>query len=315
MKVVYHSTAGRGVQSRFASLEEQGIFVTSCPEDEREGLKAVLADADVLWHLLEPVTADVMALAPRLQLIQKIGVGVNTIDLDAARQRNIAVCNMPGANSQAVAEMTLLLMLTTLRRVNHLDHATRTGEPLAGLMVDLQDQSGEICGRTIGLVGYGAVPRRLSPILIAMGARLVYTCPRAKKGAVGEYLSLNELLTVSDIVSLHVPLTASTKDLINEVAIKRMKPGAILINTSRGGVVDEEALRRALGERRLAAAGLDVFASEPLEPDDPLLSLDNVVVTPHVAYLTAETMVRSIRVAAENCRRLASNEELLHRVV
>ncbi len=314
MKVVYHSTAGRGVQSRFASLEEQGIFVTSCPEDEREGLKAVLADADVLWHLLEPVTADVMALAPRLQLIQKIGVGVNTIDLDAARQRNIAVCNMPGTNSQAVAEMTLLLMLTTLRRVNRLDHATRMGKT-QGLTVDLQDESGEICGRTIGLVGYGAVPRLLAPVLKAMGASVVYTCPQAKADALGDYRSFAELLAVSDVVSLHVPLTVNTDKMVNEVAIKRMKPGAILINTSRGGVVDEEALRRALGERRLAAAGLDVFASEPLGPDDPLLSLDNVVVTPHVAYLTAETMVRSIRVAAENCRRLVSKEELLHRVV
>ena len=314
MKVVYHSTAGRGVQSHFASLEEQDIFVTSCAEFDRDRFKAVLADADVLWHLLEPVTADVMALAPRLQLIQKIGVGVNTIDLDAARQRNIAVCNMPGTNSQAVAEMTLLLMLTTLRRVNHLDQATRTGKT-QGLTVDLQDESGEICGRTIGLVGYGAVPRLLAPVLKAMGASVVYTCPEAKADALGEYRSFAELLAVSDIVSLHVPLTGNTDKMVNEVAIKRMKPGAILINTSRGGVVDEEALRRALGERRLAAAGLDVFASEPLEPDDPLLSLDNVVVTPHVAYLTAETMVRSIRVAAENCRRLASNEELLHRVV
>ena len=306
--------AGIGVQSRFASLEEQGIFVTSCAEFDRDRFKAVLADADVLWHLLEPVTADVIALAPRLQLIQKIGVGVNTIDLDAARQRNIAVCNMPGTNSQAVAEMTLLLMLTTLRRVNHLDHATRTGKT-QDLTVDLQDESGEICGRTIGLVGYGAVPRLLAPVLKAMGASVVYTCPETKADALGEYRSFAELLAVSDIVSLHVPLTRNTDKMVNEVAIKRMKPGAILINTSRGGVVDEEALRRALGERRLAAAGLDVFASEPLEPDDPLLSLDNVVVTPHVAYLTAETMVRSIRVAAENCRRLASNEELLHRVV
>ena len=314
MKVVYHSTAGKGVLSHFAALEERGIFVTSCAESDRERFKSLIAEAEVLWHLLEPVTASVIASASRLQLIQKIGVGVNTIDLEAAQRHDVAVCNMPGTNSQAVAEMTLLLMLTALRRVNHLDLATRTGK-VQGLTIDLQDESGEISGRTVGLVGYGAVPRRLAPILIAMGARLVYTCPRAKKGVVGEYLSLNELLTMSDIVSLHVPLTASTKDLINEVAIKRMKPGAILINTSRGGVVDEEALRRALGERRLAAAGLDVFASEPLEPDDPLLSLDNVVVTPHVAYLTAETMVRSIRVAAENCRRLASNEELLHRVV
>ena len=314
MKVVYHSTAGRGVQSRFASLEEQGIFVTTCAESDRDRLKTVLADADVLWHLLEPVTADVMALAPRLQLIQKIGVGVNTIDLDAARQRNIVVCNMPNTNSQAVAEMTLLLILTTLRRINHLDHATRTGKT-HGLTVDLQDESGEICGRTIGLVGYGAVPRLLAPVLKAMGASGVYTCPEAKTDAVGEYRSFAELLAVSDIVSLHVPLTAKTAKMVNEVAINGMKPGAILINTSRGGVVDEEALRRALGERRLAAAGLDVFASEPLAPDDPLLSLDNVVVTPHVAYLTAETMARSIGVAVENCQRLVSKEELLHRVV
>ena len=314
MKVVYHSTAGKGVLSHFAALEERGIVVTSCAESDRERFKSLMADAEVLWHLLEPVTALVIASAPRLQLIQKIGVGVNTIDLEAAQRHDVAVCNMPGTNSQAVAEMTLLLMLTALRRVNHLDLATRTGK-VQGLTIDLQDESGEISGRTVGLVGYGAVPRRLAPTLIAMGAKVVYTCPRIKKDVVGEYLSLHELLAVSDIVSLHVPLTTSTKGLINEVAIKRMKSGAIIINTSRGGVIDERALRQALADRCLAAAGLDVFASEPLLPDDPLLALDNVVVTPHVAYLTAETMVRSIRVAAENCRRLASQEKLLHRVV
>ncbi|HIM15432.1 MAG TPA: hydroxyacid dehydrogenase [Acidobacteria bacterium] len=314
MKVVYHSTAGKGVLSHFAALEERGIVVTSCAESDRERFKLLMADAEVLWHLLEPVTALVIASAPRLQLIQKIGVGVNTIDLEAAQRHDVAVCNMPGTNSQAVAEMTLLLMLTALRRVNHLDLATRTGK-VQGLTIDLQDESGEISGRTVGLVGYGAVPRRLAPTLIAMGAKVVYTCPRIKKDVVGEYLSLHELLAVSDIVSLHVPLTTSTKGLINEVAIKRMKSGAIIINTSRGGVIDERALRQALADRCLAAAGLDVFASEPLLPDDPLLALDNVVVTPHVAYLTAETMVRSIRVAAENCRRLASQEKLLHRVV
>jgi phosphoglycerate dehydrogenase-like enzyme len=263
--------------------------------------------------VLEPITAEVIASAPNLKLIQKIGVGVNTIDLEAARARAVAVCNMPGTNTRAVAEMTLLLMLGSLRRIAQLDRATRAGEGWS-LPADLQDRLGEIHGRTVGFVGYGGVPRMLAPILAAMGARLLYTATAPKDGAEADWRDLDALLGESDIVSLHAPLTEKTGGMISAEAIAKIKPGAVLVNTARGELVDQKALAEALSSGRLGAAGIDVFAHEPVPADDSLLSLDNVVVAPHFAWLTAETLERSLSVAIENCRRLGDADTLLHRV-
>ena len=314
MNVVYHYSAGPVLIRRFAALEREGLSVSVCAMSDHARFAELLPATEALWHLLEPVTAEVVAAAPRLRLVQKIGVGVNTIDLEAARDRGIAVCNMPGTNTQAVAEMTLLLMLGALRRVSQLDAATRTGRGWE-LSADLQDHYGEVCGRTVGLVGYGAVPSRLAPVLHAMGARVLFASRGEKPAAAGERRPLADLLAESDVVSLHVPLTPDTERLIDAEAIARMKPGAVIVNTARGGLVDEEALVDALRSGRLGAAGLDVFEAEPTPAGSALLALDNVVCTPHLAWLTRETLERSLAVAVENCRRLATGEELLHRVV
>ena len=311
MNVVYHYPAGPGLTRRFAALDDQGLSVSVCEPADRDRFRVLLPDTEVIWHLLVQLTAQIIESAPRLRLIQKIGVGVNTIDLEAARRGGIAVCNMPGTNAQAVAEMTLLLMLSALRRATRLDAAARTGWDLPPVF---QDHCGEVCGRTVGLVGYGGVPRRLAPMLHAMGARVLYTSRRAKTDAVGERTSLDALLRASDIVSLHVPLAPDTARLIDAGAIARMKPGAILINTARGGLVDEAALVEALRTGRLGAAGLDVFEIEPAAAGNPLFELDNVVCSPHVAWLTRETLERCLAVAVENCRRLEAGEDLLHRV-
>jgi phosphoglycerate dehydrogenase-like enzyme len=272
-----------------------------------------MADAEVLWHVLKPVTAAVVAAAPRLRLIQKIGVGVNTIDLEAARSRGIAVCNLPGTNAPAVAELALLLMLGALRQVARFDAAVRAGRGWA-LDPAVQDRLGELGGCTVGLVGYGAVPRALVPALAALGCRVLYTARAPKADAVGEWRTFEALLDEADIVSLHLPLTPETERMIDAAALARMKPGAVLVNTSRGGLLDEEALTVALRSGRLAAAGLDVFADEPVDPAAPLLALPNVVLTPHIGWLTTGTFDRSLALAAENCRRLGEGEPLLHRM-
>ena len=313
MNVVFHYAAGPRLVTRLSQLEREGRSVSACPEADHARFGALMADAEVLWHLLEPLTADMIDRAPRLRLVQKIGVGVNTIDLEAAKQRGIAVCNMPGTNSPAVAEMTLLLMLATLRRLAQLDAATRLGEGWA-LPLALQDRYGELAGRTVGLIGYGAVPSRLAPVLHRMGAQVIYTNRSKKPDAVGESRALEELLAESDLVSLHVPLTPTTERLIDAAAISRMKPGAILINTARGALIDEAALCEALEAGRIGAAGRDVFEEEPTPVGGRLLTLENVVVTPHVAWLTGETMERSLAVAVENCRRLAAGDVLLYQV-
>lgn len=267
-------------------------------------------EAEVLLHVLAPVTAAAIAGSPQLRLIQKLGTGVNTIALDAAKSAGVAVCNMPGANAAAVAEMALALMLAVLRRTTTLDTQVRAGrwQPDAALL----DACGEIGGRTVGLVGFGHSASRLATILAAMGATVVYTARSRHDDAGFEYLPLPDLLARADIVSLHVPLDDSTRGLVDPFAMKR---GAVLINVARGGLVDEARLAAALGEGHLRGAGLDVFADEPPGPAHPLLALPNVVATPHVAWLTPETLARSLAIAAENVARLADGRPLLHRVI
>ena len=309
MKVVFHAAAGPDLRARLAAIPELDIAI--CPEDDDALLAKLLPDCDVLWHVLKRCTAGMIAAAPRLRLIQKIGVGVNTIDLDAAKARGIPVCNLPGTNSRAVAELTLALMLAVVRRLPRFDASLRQG---VWTDLALQDGVGELGGKTVGLIGYGSIPRLLAPILAAMGCEVIYTARNEARDAVGRFVPLASLLEQSDIISLHVPLTPATEAMIDWAALKRMKPGAILINTARGGIVDQAALIDALRSGHLGGAGLDVFAEEPVRSGDELLRSDNVVVTPHIGWLTTGTFDRSFAQAAENCRRAAAGEPLLHRV-
>ncbi len=314
MKVVLHYRASPGFRRTLTEAVPDGLAIAVVDEADTDGFAREMADAEVLLHVLKPITKADIAAAPALRLIQKIGVGVNTIDLDAAAAREIAVCNMPGTNSQAVAELTLALMLAALRRVPLFDRETRAGRGWTAEL-DHFDDIGEIAGRTVGLVGYGEIARRLVPVLAALGARVLYTATAPKPDAEAAWRVLDDLLAESDVVSLHAPLNAATEGLLDGAAIARMKPGAVLVNTARGGLVDEPALIEALASGRLMAAGLDVFAMEPVDPANPLFALPNVVVMPHIAWLTPETLERSLGVALENCRRLSEGEALLNRVV
>lgn len=309
MKVVYHASAGPDLAARLASLP--GLEIAVCPEDDDARLATLLPDCDVLWHVLKRCTSDMIAAAPKLRLIQKIGVGVNTIDLEAAKARGIPVCNLPGTNSRAVAELTLALMLAVLRRVPRFDASLR-----AGVWTDLalQDGLGELGGRVIGLVGFGSVPRLLAPVLVAMGCEVLYTARNQVPDTQARYVTLDALLEQSDVVSLHLPLTEATNRLIDRTALGRMKKGSVLINTARGGLVDQPALTDALRSGHLGGAGLDVFTDEPVPHDEALLALANVVVTPHIAWISTGTFDRSFVLAAENCRRVAAGSMLLHRV-
>ena len=314
MKAVLQYRASPGFRRQIDALLPDWLQIAVINEADKEAFATAMRDAAILLHVLEPVTADVIADAPNLRLIQKIGVGVNTIDLEAAKRHDVAVCNMPGTNARAVAEMTLTLMLSALRRVPYYDARMRAGD---GWTADLGslDGLGEIAGRTVGLVGYGDVARILSPILTAMGARVLYTATTPKHDADAEWRDLPALMQESDIVSLHLPLTAETEGMIDAAALASMKQGAVLINTARGGLVDEPALVEALSSGRLRAAGLDVVCVEPAPAGNPLFALDNVVVMPHIAWITPETLERSLGIAFENCRRVRDGEDLLHRVV
>ncbi len=310
MRVLLHYAAGPDLSARLATL---GLDLVVCPEADDERLFGLLPETEVIWHSIRRADAAVMDAAPRLRLIQKIGVGVNTIDLEAARARGIAVCNLPGTNARAVAEHTLLLMLAALRRLTRFDAATRAGHGWS-LEPAMQDGLGELGGRTVGLIGYGEIPRVLAPVLVALGCRVLYTARSERPDAPARFVDLETLLAQSDVVSLHVPLSDATAHLLDASRLARMKPGAILVNTARGGLVDQAALTEALRAGRLAAAGLDVFAEEPADSADPLFRLPNVTATPHVAWITDGTFDRSFALAAENVRRLAAGDALLHRV-
>lgn len=314
MKVLFRFDGSSWLESYLKTFEAADLSIALCSEQAEEPYRTLIKDCDVLWHILRPVSGEAIESARNLRLIQKIGVGVNTIDLEAAKRKGIAVCNMPGTNSRAVAEMTLLLMLACLRRLSALDPLTRSGKGWTW-PPGWQEGLGEIGGRTVGLVGFGAVPRLLAPILTAMGAEVIYTGRSRYEDVHYPFVDKDTLLKRADIVSLHVPLTPETQGWLDAAALARMKKGAIIVNVARGGLIDEPALLGAIEGGRIAAVGLDVFAAEPASAGNPLFRRDEVVVTPHVAWLTRETLERSISVAVENCRRLAAGELLLNRVV
>lgn len=313
MKAVLPYDASPRIREIISSADRSAVDILQLDEGDAQGFARSVRDADVLLHVLAPVTSAVMKNAPRLRLVQKIGIGVDAIDLEHARANGIAVCNMPGTNTAAVAELALALILACLRRIVPIASDMRAGRGWPA-RADLLDGAGEIGERLVGLVGYGAVSRRLATALKALGARIIACDPNVKDADV-PLVSLETLLADADIVSLHVPLTPDTRLLLDRARIDRMKRGAIVVNTARGPLIDEEALADALRNGQISAAGLDVLAQEPASPGHPLLMLDNVVATPHVAWLTDGTWRRSIAVIVENCRRLQSGTPLLHRIL
>lgn len=308
LRVLAHFLPGEPVLE-IVSPESDWLDVRWCHEDDDDTLHRELPEAEVVWHVLRPLSGDDLRRGERLRLVHKLGAGVNTIAVETASELGIAVANMPGANAPSVAEGAVLLMLAALRRLPVLDRATREGrgwpsDPTLGETVR------DIGSCTVGLVGYGNIAKRVERIVRAMGAAVLHTS--TSDDGTEDWRPLPDLLAQSDIVSLHLPLTADTGGLIDRDALDRMKPEALLVNTSRGGVVDEAALVDALSGGRLAAAGLDVFAVEPVATDNPLLRLDNVVLTPHVSWFTVDTMRRYLIEAVDNCRRLRDGQDLVN---
>jgi phosphoglycerate dehydrogenase-like enzyme len=306
LRVLAHFVPGDKV-AEFLAPETDWLDIRYCAEDDDDTFYRELPDAEVIWHVLRPISGADLEKAPKLQLVHKMGAGVNTIDVDTATRLGIAVANMPGANAPSVAEGTVLLMLAALRRLPELDRVTREGK---GWPSDpsLGETVRDIGGCTVGLIGYGNIAKSVETIVAAMGADVVHTSTR-DDGHPG-WRTLPDLLAESDIVSLHLPLTDRTTGMLDAEAFARMKPDAVLVNTSRGAVIDEEALVDALRTGRLSAAGLDVFAEEPIPPDNPLLGLDNVVLTPHVTWYTVDTMRRYLTEAVDNCRRIRDGREM-----
>jgi D-3-phosphoglycerate dehydrogenase len=290
-------------ESGLAPLLEDGRFqVTRVDDSATDAFQAALAEADgLVVRSATRVTRELLAKGPRLKVVGRAGVGVDNIDLPAATERGIAVLNSPAGNTVAAAELTMALILSVVRRVAEADRSMRAGKWERSRLRGLQ-----LKDRTLGLVGAGRIGSEVASRCRAFGMKILAYDPyltAERANDIGLALTgLDEVLTHGDIISLHVPLTDETFHLIDEGALSRMKPGAFVVNVSRGGVIDEEALGRALIGGRLAGAALDVFEFEPLPPNSPLLNLPNVVLTPHLGASTVEAQELVAREIAESVR-------------
>jgi glyoxylate reductase len=268
----------------------------------RTALEEGVREAEGLLCLLtDPVDAALLAAAPRLRAISSCSVGLDHVDLAAASARRIPVGHTPGVLTETTADLALALMLAAARRIPEADRFVRAGswtperqwEPDLLLGRDLH-------GATVGLVGLGAIGQAVARRLAGFGGRILGWTRSGRAVPGVEPATLPELLASSDFVSLHVALTDETRGLLGPEAIAVLKSGAILVNTARGGLVDETALADALRSGALAAAGLDVFEQEPLDPGSPLLDLDNVVLAPHVGSASVRTRTRMADLAVDN---------------
>ncbi|HEX2535218.1 MAG TPA: D-2-hydroxyacid dehydrogenase [Chitinophagaceae bacterium] len=249
--------------------------------------------ADILLSNKVPVTKEVLAALPNLKMIGVMATGYNVIDMEAARDRGIPVCNVPGYGTASVAQHTFALMLELTNRVGL--HAASVADGAWAGSVDwcyTWRPIIELEGKTIGLVGFGHIARQVSRIALAFGMRVLYHSRQPKETEAAEYVEMDTLFSESDFVSLHCPLTPENKGFVNRDLLSLMKPTAYLINTARGPLVREHDLARALNDGLLAGAALDVLAQEPPSPDNPLLRAKNCLITPHNAWMSREARQR-----------------------
>ena len=239
----------------------------------------------------------VLTACPKLQIVSVWGTGTDHVDLAAAAKLGITITNTPGVSAIAMAEHTLALMLATARRIPQIDSETRQGAWPRGRITQLH-------GKTLGIIGLGAIGRQTARIARGIGMRVVAWTMHPSSELAEELslklVDLDELYQISDVVSLHLRQSPETTGLLNDRAFRRMKPSAIFINTARGAIADEQALIAALEEKRIAGAGLDVFAMEPLPKDHPLTHLSNVVMTPHSGGAAPEVLEAGLRLSVDN---------------
>ncbi len=302
--------------ARLADVADVDLWPAALPPPYHE-LRVRSADCDgIITLLTDRIDGALIAAAPNLRVISNVAVGYDNIDVGAAAACGIAVGHTPGILTETTADLAFALLLATARRVAEADRLVRDGgwqtwDPRLLLGQDVH-------GATLGIAGFGKIGRAVARRAGGFGMRVLYTTrgdPRdADAATLGEQVPLEELLRRSDFVSLHVPLTPGTQHLIGERQLRAMKPSAILINTARGAVVDQAALVRALREGWIAGAGLDVMEEEPLPPDDPLLSVPNVILLPHIGSASHATRERMASMAVDNCIAGLRREPLPHAV-
>lgn len=303
MKIVVMEPLGVAlakIEALAAGLQAAGhefVYYTT-KETQQDKLLARVQDADIIMLANQPLSAEIINACLNLKMLSVAFTGVDHVDLAACRARNIMVCNAAGYSTNAVAELVFGLAISVIRNIVPCDARCRTAGTKDGLV------GFELFGKIFGVVGTGAIGSRVAKIAAAFGCRVLAYSRSVKQELVEagvEYVSLDELLAKSDFVSLHVPLTESTRGLLNAEAIGKMKQGAVLLNTARGPVVDSEALAEALNSGKLAGAGIDVFEGEPpIAKEHPLCSAKNTVLTPHVAFASREALEKRAEIVFAN---------------
>ncbi|RLI46760.1 hypothetical protein DRO64_00440 [Candidatus Bathyarchaeota archaeon] len=302
----------RGYQKgRLRGVKQELREFTGTPEDLIKHMKNV----EVLIVHLAPITKEVMEASGKLRVVGCMRGGPVNIDIDAATMLGIPVLRAPGRNAEAVADYTIGLIIAHVRNI--VRACTLLKQGIWRDEFYFYEECGfELENKVLGIVGFGKVGREVAKRAKALQMRILaydpYVSPNLMKSLGVEPTTLEKLLEESDVVTLHVRLTDETRHMIGERELKRMKPTAILVNTSRGEIVDEKALIKALNEGWIAGAALDVFEKEPLPPDHPFLKMDNVTITPHIAGASKEVVKRSVIMIAEDVKRLLKGEKPLY---
>ena len=286
----------------WGSLKEMGE-VTVYERTRREEIAGRAADADIVLTNKVVIDREMMALLPRLKYIGVLATGYNVVDIEAAREREIIVTNVPAYSTESVAQTVFAHLLTVTNRTEHYAQQNRQGRWAENRDFCYWDtELTELAGKTMGIVGLGHIGRRVAEIALAFGMQVkAMTSKKAEELPAGiQKAELQSLLASADVVSLHCPLTEGTRHLIHRETLRLMKPSAILINTGRGPLVDDEALAEALNEGQLRAYCADVVTEEPPKADHPLLHAPNAFITPHIAWATVEARKRLLQTAIGN---------------
>lgn len=286
----------RRAEEYAASLDLEYRWVPQKPFSEESVIRE-LQNADAGIIDIEPYGDPIFSqIKDQTKLLVRFGVGFDKVDLKAASANGIAVARTTGANTTGVAEMALTLMLSCKRRIPKYQQRIKAGEWV-------KDIGHEIIGGTVGIVGYGSIGRRLAKLLSGFDCRILAYDPYPRKEIMEadgvELVTLEELFKESDAVSIHVPYTKETHHMVNKEVLAMMKPTAVIVNTARGNIIDEDALYEALKEGQIAGAGIDVFAQEPLPVESPLLTLENAVLTPHMSSQTVESLWNIYKMAID----------------
>ncbi len=287
---------------RLDFLEQYGT-VTAYYMSDQDEVPTRVKDAElVLINKVHMGEAE-MDAAPHLKYIGLFATGYNNVDLDAARARGIVVCNVPGYSTEAVAQHTMALILEHYNRVCDYNHSVMAGDWIrSDTFCYTPIPLAELTGKRLGIVGYGAIGRRVASIARAFGMQVLVYARRPLGEPDVEQVPLNTLLETADIVSLHCPLNADSANMMDAAAFARMKPGALFVNTARGGLVDEQALRAALDNGHLGGAALDVLRQEPMDAHCPLLRAPRCIITPHVAWAAVDTRLRLVGIVEDNIK-------------